>query len=175
MDNIIQKARRSAGALRPILRSRLIDSRLRVNVYKTYIRLVLTFGAAIWVKPIVLSSHQMERLRVFERGILRMAGGIRRAIGSYVYARNEDIYRRTGCKRIDGHMIDCSIKFFEKCSDSDIRKLNVLTEQRTCGIFPDLPNIWNADCADRLLTDGKLLLFNTAYNGSGDSVYDVQQ
>lgn len=175
IDSIILKARRSAGALRPLLRSRLIDSRLRVNLYKSYIRPILSYAAAIWAKPIVLSSHQMERLRIFERGILRTAAGIRRAIGSYKHIRNSEIYSRSNCPRIDNHLMKCSVDFFERCNDSANDKINVLANSGNCGKFPDLPNIWNAHQGDVLMTDGKLLLFNVAYNGSGSSVYSVRQ
>lgn len=175
IDNVLYKARRSAAALRPLLRSRLIEPRLRVNLYKTYVRPVLSYAAAIWARPIVLSSHQMERLRIFERGILRRAAGIRRAIGSYRHIRNTEIYERSGCPRIDNHLMKCAIGFFDKCDESQIDKIKVLVNPGSCNKFPDLPNIWNAGLGDCLMENGRLLLFNTAYNGSGRTVYSTHQ
>lgn len=60
IDHVLKKARRASFALSPLIRSRLIEPRIRTNMYKCYIRPVLTYASAIWAKPICLSSHQME-------------------------------------------------------------------------------------------------------------------
>lgn len=158
-----------------MIRSRLIDPRIRMNLYKTYIRPILAYAAAIWVRPINLSSHQMERIRQFERGIIRTAAGVRRAIGSYVYARNGDLYERAGCLRIDRFLVQRAINFFDSCSKSTIEKLSCLSRPGPGGFFTELSNLWQSDLGDQLYDDGRLLIFNRAYDGSGRAVYGSGQ
>lgn len=175
VDYILKKARGAFFSLRPIIRSRLIDPKVRVNIYRCYVRPIMTYAAAIWARPICLSSHQMERLRAFERRVLRTASGFHRAIGSYMYARDSELYRHTDCPRIDRFMVDSSIRFFESCSESLVPKLNTLSMPGICGIFPDLPNIWQSNCGGQLLTNGILRLFNRTYDGTGMDVYGAGQ
>lgn len=172
VDAVLTKARGAYGALRPVLRSRLIEPRLRVGVYKAYVRPIITYAAPIWVRPVFSSSHQMERLRRFERGILRTAGQIHRARGDFLYARNADLHRAVNCERIDKFMVGNSLKFVDRCLEAENPKLSGIVQQRPGGFFPDINNLWNADQADVLLENDRLTLFDTAYNGSGRRIYN---
>lgn len=79
VDHALAKAGRSYYALRPILRSRLIAPSIKTNVYKMYIRPIIACAATIWARPVSLSSHQMERMRAFERRVLRMTANVQLA------------------------------------------------------------------------------------------------
>lgn len=114
VDAALEKARRSYLALRPLLRSQLIEARIRVNIYKIYIRPILTYASAIWAWPVLLSSHQMERIRIFERKVLRSAADVRRAIGSYKYTTNAELHRRANCPRIDRFIVEKAFRLSSK-------------------------------------------------------------
>lgn len=170
VDAVLTKAGRAYGALRPLLRSKLIEPKLRIGIYKMYIRPVITYAAPVWVRTVLLSSHQMERIRRFERGVIRVAGAVRRALGNSVYASNETLYELAGVRPIDELMVNHSIRFVERCHNSAIDKISNIVNN-ICGAIPDIANLWNADQADVLLTDGRLDLFDKSYDGTDRLVY----
>lgn len=48
IDHALKRARKSFFALRPMLRSKIIETKIKTNMYKAYIRPVLTYASAIW-------------------------------------------------------------------------------------------------------------------------------
>lgn len=176
VDHVLGKARRAFFALRPILRSSLIEPAIRVNVYKMYVRPILTYASAVWARPICLSSHQMERIRLFERMILRMTAGLRRQVGSFVYANNTCLHEVSGCPRIDRFIVDKAIDFFHRCSISGRLKFSSLLDSTSRRIFPELASVWRLGASRTLLINDVLLLFHRPYSGDeGRLVYNTKQ
>lgn len=175
VDHALRRARRSYFALRPMLRSRIIETGIKTNMYKSYIRPILTYASAIWAREVSLSAHQMERLRSFERGILRMTSNIRRAIGSYRYTSNTDLHSLSGVQRIDRYMMEKSVEFYERCSTSASDKIRVLVDRGANGLFTSLSDYWRRNNDGNLYANGKLLIFHDAYDRSGRRVYNENQ
>lgn len=175
IDHVLAKARRAAFALRPVLRSQLIEPSIRTNVYKLYIRPIITYASAVWARPICLSSHQMERLRAFERGILRMTASVRRTRGSFIYANNADLHRISGCPRIDRFICDKAFDFYQRCAHSSHSKISRLIESTSRRIFPELASVWRLGLSRTLLVNDVLLLFHRPYSGEDGIVYRTGQ
>lgn len=83
-------------------------------LYRQIIRPILTYAFPIWFW---ISSHQMERLRMWERRVLRTCLGLRKGFmvnGSYRSTSCRTIYDKTGFDRIDLFMMKGAEKFVEK-------------------------------------------------------------
>lgn len=175
IDHVLVRARRSFFALRPLLRSRLIDAKVKTNIYKTYIRPIIVYASAIWARSSSLSAHQMERLRSFERRIIRMTANVKRDVGSYKYLNNAKLHETAGVIRIDRYIIDSAVRFFDRCAISPSERIANLVLNRTTGLFTSLAEYWHRSAGGNLLENGKLLVFHEAYDRSGRSVYNTNQ
>lgn len=175
VDHALGRARRAYFAIRSLLRSRLIDPRVRVDMYRVYVRPILAYAAPVWVRTECLSSHQMERMRRFERTALRAAAGFHRARGTYRYAGNDVLHEVTGCERIDRFLVRGAIRFFQSCAASGIEKIRSLISTDDGRLFPSLAHIWHQSRGGGVMTNGRLLMFHRAYDGSGRLVYGTNQ
>lgn len=88
-----------------------LQNKIKLICYKQLIRPILTYGFPVWSD---LSSSQMEKLRLFERRMLRACSNIHRKANSYEYVNNKKLYKETKAVRIDKYMINQCIKFFER-------------------------------------------------------------
>lgn len=176
VKTVVTKSRKAKFALNRLLRSQLIEPHIKVNIYKMYIRPVLTYASTIWCKTPNLSSHQMEKLRLFERGILRSAANFRRKRGSYRYDNNCLLYRAANCPRIDNFAVKNNIKFFKTCYKyrNNVKFSSLLVNDYS-GRYSCLSDIYNADRNGTLFTDNKLLLFHKAYSDGNSLVYNTNQ
>lgn len=175
VNHALARARGAFFALRPMLRSPLINPAIKTNMYKTYVRPVLTYASAIWARRICLSAHQMERLRAFERRVLRMTANVRRDRGSYLYHGNADLHKIAGCPRIDRFIVDKALDFFERCATSCTDKIRSLTTRGVRGVFPELADIWRRHRGRELYDNDNLLYFHESYDGTGRIVYNTAQ
>lgn len=175
VDTMLERARRSFFALRPVLRSQLIETKVRINIYKLYIRPILTYASAIWARPLLLSSHQMERIRMFERMVLRGAGNVRRAVGSFRYTTNAELHRRTNCPRIDRHIVETAVAFFRRCQISTINRIRSILAYVGGTIFEGIATIWDRSRRNELFENDQLLLFHRPYSGANGQVYGTSQ
>lgn len=175
IDHALARAKRAFFALRPILFSSLVDPRIKTNVYKIYVRPVLTYASAVWARPVCLSSHQMERVRSFERMVLRHTANVRRNIGSYVYANNSTLHEVANCPRIDRFIVEKAVGFFQRCSSSPVEKIRSLLLPGSGRVFPDLAHVWKQNANDELYENGNLVLFHRPYDGSDRLVYNTNQ
>lgn len=173
VDHVLSRAKKAFFAMRPILRSKLVDA--RINLYKSFIRPMVTYAAAIWAREKSLSSHQMERIRSFERGILRTAANVKRNIGSFRYINNTELHRKADYMRIDRFMINKSTDFYERCATSPFEKIRGLVTPGRAGTFTSLSELWRRANNNELFTNDKLLIFNKSYDDAGRSVYNTHQ
>ena len=93
-----------------------IQKKIKLICYKQLIRPIIAYGFPVWAD---LSSHQMEKIRKFERKILRICSNIRYKTDSYEYISNKSLYRETETTRIDRFMIQNCMKLFEQSKDSE--------------------------------------------------------
>lgn len=120
----IEKARRAKMSIKRLLCNRVIENRVKTNIYKLYIRSILTYGAPVWCQPPHVRAHQMELMRVFERSCLRSTANIKRDIGTFRHIGIADIYDKSNCVRIDKFISQLHINFYEKCRKSRNPKFN---------------------------------------------------
>lgn len=92
VDQRLKKARFARFHVGRLLSNRHIDTRIKSMIYKLYIRPVLTFASPVWCRPPGVSSHQMERMRVYKRSCLRSAANIRRPRGKFKHVQIGRIY-----------------------------------------------------------------------------------
>lgn len=175
VDHALAAARRSFFALRSMLRSSLIDPRIKTNMYKCYIRPILTYASPIWARPELLSSHQMERLRTFERMVLRHAANVYRGVGSFRYINNTRLYERADCPRIDRHIAELALRFFERCHLASGDKLNSFLGLGDGRIFPAIDTLRARDASGTLYEHGMLNIFHRHYGHNGGLVYNTNQ
>lgn len=173
----LQKANRSLYFLKRLLRNRKIPIKTKSNIYKTYIRPVLTFAAPVWCSIPLVSSHQMELLRMFERKVLRFSTNTRRDIGCFKHIRSKILYEKAKTKRIDRFMVKLAINFVKKASLSGFDKIKNLVSEpsaidskyKTVTYFSDLVenNLYNLN--------SPLPFFNQRYNSEPGSVYILDE
>lgn len=176
VKTVITKSRKAKFALIRLLTSQLIQPHIKVNLYKLYIRPILTYASSIWCKTPNLSSHQMEVLRLFERGILRSAANFHREIGSFRYANNCLLYKTANCPRIDRFVVNNNINFFETCMKNvNNVKFSSLLVNDYQGRYSCLSDIFHSHRNGTLFTDNKLLLFHKAYSDSNIVIYNTNQ
>lgn len=171
----INKARTTKFHLNKIFRNKNINTRIKTNMYKLYIRPILMYASQIWCRQPQTSSHQMERIRVFERKCLRSTANIKRARNSYKHVNATDIYKSADCIRIDRFAIQNNISFFAKCKATRNNKFEKIVKNFHYRPYQCMPHYKNLHDAGRLLQNDKLLIFNAKYNGQNGSVYNTNQ
>ena len=116
-DYILKKAKNMFFAYANLIRrAKDLKSNIKLNIYKQIIRPIIGYAFPCWFN---VSSAQMERLRVFERYILRICSGLHRK----PFRRNDQFRKRisnktlyTKCKivRIDNFLIKGGLNFLKK-------------------------------------------------------------
>lgn len=87
---------------------------IKLNIYKQIIRPILAYAFPVWFN---ISSCQMERIRTFERYILRLCSGINRQpirVGNNTYYKrysNDYLYSNCQLERIDCYLIKSALNF----------------------------------------------------------------
>lgn len=93
-----------------------IKDRVKVYLYKALVRPAFTYAFPVWSS---ISSHQMERLRAFERKMLRICLGKFRKPNGHYYS-NQQIYGWARIERVDVHLLKVAFRFFDKASFSNL-------------------------------------------------------
>lgn len=171
----IQIAKKAKMALRRLLTNQHIGTKIKTNIYKLYLRSILTFGAPIWCQPPHVSSHQMELLRGFERTCLKNTANIKRKIGNYKHVKLKEIYHKSECIRIDKFITQLHINFYAKCMKLNISKFRFTRYNGGNNRYKPIYYIHKLHSKGRLLSNGKLTLFHGRYNGRPGLVYNTSQ
>lgn len=174
----INKATRAKHSLARIIRNKNISPSIKTNIYKMYIRPILTYAAPIWCNQPQVSSHQMEILRRFERGCLRTCGGIHRPRGTFKHIKNSQIYKETGCVRLDRYIALRQLDFFNKCRNSgNIKIKNVVSGIRHHADPPykSIDNTLKLHELGLFKPNENCLLFHTRYNNQPGLIYQTGQ
>lgn len=98
--------------------TKFLDKRLKSIMYQTLLRPILTYGCQIWFN---ISPSYMERLRKFERKILRSCTSLyRSAYSNYTkYISNAKVYSTAKVPRIDCHIINLTRRHILRCLNND--------------------------------------------------------
>lgn len=170
----LKKAGRARFHIGRLIRNMYIPPRIKTSLYKSYIRPILTYASPTWCRPPAVSSHQMEKFRLFERGCLRSAANVHRRVGSYRYARDGDLYRLAGCQRIDRFVAQRHLRFYNGLASATVDKFRRIAEQGSPGIYPQINHLHKLHADGGLGLDDRMLVFNQRYDGSG-LVYNTDQ
>lgn len=77
----------------------------------------MQYGAPIWLNNTITSSFQIERLRKFERKIIRQTSNSFRSRGNFKYINNQSLYEIANVNRIDSQFLKITIKFLRRCGE----------------------------------------------------------
>lgn len=177
IDNRLKKAKFTKFKLARFFKRRNIPTSVRSSIYKLYVRPIVTYAAPVWCRPPNVTSHQMEKLRLFERGILRTATGSTRPIGSFKYPNATNLYRDANCLRIDRYIGIRHVGFYSKLRKKLNPKFTGILAERPPGngTYPKIDLIHTLNESGQLILNDSFSLFNKRYNGSPGSVYSLNQ
>lgn len=176
IDNRLSKAKISKFHLNRIFKRYKMPINIKCNIYKIYIRPILSYASPIWCRQPNVSSHQMERLRVFERSILRSATNSHRDRGSYKYINSKYLYNKANCLRIDRFMALRHLKFYNNIHNSNTPKLkNIILHQNENGPYETIDALLLHHNHGNLVINDQFALFNTRYNQEPGLVYSLNQ
>lgn len=120
IDEILYKAKRNTFRITNFLRrARQMDKKIKIICYKQFIRPIIGYAFPIWFG---ISSHQMERLRMFERRCLRICLQLYATIqpdGQYKNVSNQRLYRESGVTRLDAFLVSSALRFLERTEQLD--------------------------------------------------------
>lgn len=132
------------------------------------------YASTVWCRQPQLSSHQMELMRILERGILRQTANIRRNRGSFKHVCAADVYKNANCIRLDRFAIQNNINFFNNLIAFRNDKF-----KNICNSYPDkpyqcMPQLFLRNRMGRLFHNDKLLISNRSYSNCQRLVYNVR-
>ncbi|KAJ4450459.1 hypothetical protein ANN_01884 [Periplaneta americana] len=84
----INLANRAYYSLLPIVKNKIISREIKIKIYKTLIRPIITYGTETWV----LNKNTCKQLAVFERKILRRIFGAIETVDGWRARYNNEIY-----------------------------------------------------------------------------------
>lgn len=170
----LKKARTAKLLLNRFFKRRAIPTNIKSNVYKLYLRPIITYASPVWCSIPLVSSHQMERLRIFERSALKTSTNSHRSIGSFKHINASIIYKRARCARIDKFMVIRSVKFFNQIAKLNSAKFNHIFKHRN-GRYPSIDYMRKLHASGQLKLNDRLDHFNRRYNGQNGFVYSLNQ
>ena len=173
----LKKAKFVRHKLNKIFTSRLIGTHIKSNIYKMYVRPIITYAGPIWCRKLNTSSRQMEIIRTFERGVLRSATNLHRRRGEFKYINSSAVYRKARTDRIDKYIANRHIRFFNKIhlSDSDKLKKTLIRCNDCIEVFPKIDYMYLLHNDRQLFVNEKFLHFNARYNGNEGVLYPITQ
>lgn len=117
VDHVMAKGRMAFQALYSALAGRGgLSRRVKLAIYRQIVRPSMSYGFPIWFS---ISSHQMERIRMLERRILRYCLDLRCRMdeeGHWIRPSCRRIYELSALGRIDVFMTRTALDQLSKCS-----------------------------------------------------------
>lgn len=110
----IIKARNAFFLYKKLFYSKYIKHKVKVLLYKSLIRPILTYGCQIWFN---ISPSYMEKIRIFERKCLRACTSLYRSANSNYkkFVSNKMLYNVSKISRIDNFIIHLIRNHIIKC------------------------------------------------------------
>lgn len=184
LDHILVKCKGAFAAYSGVMRSRKgLATKLKLAIYRAIIRPRLSYAFSIWS---AITSHQMERLRVAERKMLRYCLNLKWKLtewGFYSCPANKLVYELSKLERIDVFMTRVAIGLLDRAADSEnelIRRCAIEREDLDRIIHTEgflTPMCLNKFPNENIVKDGKLVLYHRRFNSYNfdDLVYDTSQ
>ena len=109
----MDKAKNVFKKLHNLFYSRYLEKKAKIIAYQSIIRPIITYGCPIWFN---VSAGAMEKLRLFERRVLRAClGKYRTEISNYkLRISNYDILNEAQIPRIDSFMIKLNRNYIKR-------------------------------------------------------------
>ncbi|KAJ4446078.1 hypothetical protein ANN_12770 [Periplaneta americana] len=96
----INLANRAYYSLLPIVKNKIISREIKIKIYKTLIRPIITYGTETWV----LNKNTCKQLAVFERKILRRIFGAIETVDGWRARYNNEIYELYKESDLEAHI-----------------------------------------------------------------------
>lgn len=184
IDFILNKAKKVFFSYTNLLkRAKDLQNQIKLNCYKQIIRPILSYAFPIWFS---ISSCQMERLRKFERYILRICTGVYWQPIRDVFRKkisNSKLYNTCKIERIDNFLINSAIRFLDNTPNVDNALLLKYFEKENQIAFPFRERYLSPIHLNllfknsNLYTENKLLFYHRKFNTYNitNHVYDTSQ
>ncbi|KAJ2950757.1 hypothetical protein O0L34_g9018 [Tuta absoluta] len=120
VENVISSTRTARALLRPVLKSTL-PLRIKLGVYKGYIRPRLTYAAPSWYA--LVSETNRKRLRAQQNITLRTV------VNAPMFVRNETILKGLHVESVDKFISRLATRMFARAEASDFQHIRELAPQ----------------------------------------------
>lgn len=179
INHIIKKVNFASVSLggKHTLRNRFLNTKFRLFIYKMYIRPIIQYASAVWLNPKLTSAHQVERIRIIERKVIRSAGSIRKPVGTFKHINNKLLHKLVSINRIDRFLVNINVNFFKRCLDSTNNIIRGLVEPFNINRRFDFPSfVLHLNNSNQLFTpDDRLVLFHREHHNPHSLVYNTNQ
>lgn len=163
----IKRANAAFLACKNLIRNKMMDVTVKSLLYKSLIRSILCYGFAAWNN---INSFNMEKIRKFERRLLRACTRLYRQENSIKFINSAKVYEAAKCKRFDIFVNDNQIRFFEKIIESQNEFMYEITK---CEQFEEMKRsryktpafMFEMYKRGELIENSKLLYYNRNRNG----------
>lgn len=167
VDAQINRARVAFQMCKNLFRNKSLDVKVKSLLYKSLIRSILSYGFAAWNN---INSYNMEKIRKFERKILRACTNMYRQENSVKFINSSKVYRAANCDRFDIFVNKNQVKFFDRIVENqdefltELAQCNDFEEQKTC-IYKTPSYMYEISKRNLLIEDSKFLYYNKSRNG----------
>lgn len=175
IDEQIKRATLAFHACIKLFKNRMLNCNVKSLMYKALIRSILSYGFVAWNS---VNSYNMEKIRKFERVILRACTQLYRKENSLKFVNSSLVYKKSKCKRFDIFANECQQNFFKQL---DLRSDEYLKEIGNCDNFEEMKELhyktpsymYHLAKRNILFDDSKLLYYNK--NRHGNNAYVTAQ
>lgn len=175
IKNIKVRFNKNRWSLNHLFKTQFLNTKIKINIYKIYLRPIIVYAAPIWTNFKNISSSQMESIRLIERKIIRSAGNFYRARGQYYYKNNKNLYDDTCLNRIDRYMVGLNLNFIEKCKIHYNNIINTIANRYFNQKYKSISYLYDLNEKNLLFTDKKLLIYHYGYRDDNTIVYNTNQ
>lgn len=175
VDEQLKRATKAFHACIKLFKNKTLDCKVKSMLYKSLIRSILCYGFPAWNS---INSFNMEKIRKFERVILRACTQLYRKKDSVKYINSSRVYRNANCKRFDIFVNDCQTKFFKRI---EMGTDDYLLEINNCDNFDEMHGLYYKTPAymyelakrNLLIEESQFLYYNK--NRQGNTAYVTAQ
>lgn len=174
IDNILLKVNAAQNQLSNIFKNKLIDSSIKTLAYSQLIRALMLYACPVWAIVSMISSAQIERLRIKERWFLRHCLSMFRDPTTNKYYSSQILYQLAKINRIDREIVKKNMKFIDKSTESHniFHHSNEYFDKHK---YKPLEYYNNCHTRNKLYTSGNLLIFNRSRRNENRTVYVTSQ
>lgn len=174
IDHILIKVNTAQNQLSNIFKNKLIDKSVKILAYSQLIRSLILYASPIWSVKSMISSAQIERIRVKERWFLRHCLQLFRDPTTNKFYNSKILYDTAKINRIDREIIKKNMNFVNK-SNGIIDNFKHSNEYFDKHKYKPLEYYNNLQMRNRLYTNGELLIFNESKRNNNRTVYVTNQ